>query len=260
MKILVTYDGTLNSKDALIYGIKIIRQRGGKLLLLSVFNRGLFTDYEGGPDAERIAREDLFIHIQEARKIIDEMASGYDVRLIEREGNPEDVIIEYAKAEGVDLLITTPKYKSLLKKAPCPVTFIPGTILMAVDHTDSYEVAIDEVIRESRDSHSKVILLGVVPVHIYSRSEREEIERMRRETLNNLKKVKKILANEKIEVEEIMREGFVDEEISRCADKYNASMVIIPVNREMTSELNKAAEILSEERELIKSPLLTISA
>jgi nucleotide-binding universal stress UspA family protein len=270
MKILVTYDGTLNSKDALIYGIEKIRQSGGSLFVLYVFNRNIFLDYEGGPEAERVARSEAKTYIDEARKIIDEMGKGLNIQIIEEEGIPEEEIIRFVSEEDgspknqkifggksrVDLILTTPHYKSINKKAPCPVSIIPGIILMPVDSTDNYEIAIPDLIREAKATHSRVLLLGIVPVHLYSRSERKELKVIKNETLKRLKKAKQSLIANGLDVREILREGFVDEEILKAAQEYEPSMIIIPKSTESPSELNKAAEIISNEEGLLKAPLI----
>jgi nucleotide-binding universal stress UspA family protein len=256
MKILVIYDGTLNSKNALRYGIEKIRQRSGVLFILSVFQRELFIDYEGGPEAERLARKEFNIYLNAAREIIGQMGSGLDIHIIEGEGNPEDICLEYASQYNIDLILTPPRYKSIIRKFPCPVSVIPGIILMPLDNTNNYETSMDEVIKEAKTIHSKIILLGIVPIHLYSGSEKEEIKRIRTETQNNLKKVKRALKEQNIEAKDILREGFADEEILKCADEYDVSLVIIPVNKDIPSELNKSAEIILSEGDRIKIPLL----
>ena len=55
MKILTIYDGTLQSKTALTYGINKVRERGGELIVLQVFQSSLFVDYDAGPMAEERA-------------------------------------------------------------------------------------------------------------------------------------------------------------------------------------------------------------
>lgn len=258
MNILVTYDGSLNSKDALRYGIEKTRQASGSLFVLYVFNRAMFIDYEGGLDAEKIARKESTLHIADARMIIDEIGKGLDIEIIEEEGHPEEEIINFVSQKKVDLILSIPRYKSIVKKAPCPVSIIPGIILMPVDNTDSYEFAIPNVIKEAKATSSKVIILGIVPVHLYSKSEKEELKKIEKETLRRLKKAKKMLSDNGIEVKEMLRRGFVDEEILRCAQEYDVSMIIIPNYNNEPSELKKAAEIINREPNLLKAPLFQL--
>ena len=44
MKIMVAYDGTLQGKDALVYGMQKAREKGGEVVALHVFNSPLFAD------------------------------------------------------------------------------------------------------------------------------------------------------------------------------------------------------------------------
>lgn len=260
MKILVTYDGTLSSKDVLRYGIDKTRQAGGSLFVLYVFNRAKFIDYEGGLDAEEIARRESGLYIADAKMIINETGKGLDIDIIEEEGNLEEEIINFAIQKKVDLILTTPRYRSIVKKAPCPVSIIPGIILMPIDNTDNYEFAISNIIKEAKFTSSKVILLGIVPVHLYSRSEKEELNRIRNEILRRLKKAKQILRVNGIEVKEILRSGFVDEEILRCAQEYEVSMIMISAYSNRPSELKKAVDIINREKDLLKAPLWQLPA
>ena len=113
MKVLVAYDGTLDAKTALRYGLEKVRGNGGELIVLHVFNRNLFIDYDAIPQAEEIARRESSRYIEEAERIIKEEGKGIKASIILDEGNPEKETIECAKAENVDLLLCPPRYKAL---------------------------------------------------------------------------------------------------------------------------------------------------
>ncbi|HLB24838.1 MAG TPA: universal stress protein, partial [Nitrospirota bacterium] len=57
MKMLVAYDGTLQSKEALNFGIAKAKETGAALSVLHVFDRGMFIDYDGGLPALNAARK-----------------------------------------------------------------------------------------------------------------------------------------------------------------------------------------------------------
>ena len=57
MKMLVAYDGTLNSKEALSFGLSKARETGARLAVLSVFDPGPFAWYGAGPGALDVARK-----------------------------------------------------------------------------------------------------------------------------------------------------------------------------------------------------------
>jgi nucleotide-binding universal stress UspA family protein len=115
MKVLVAYDGTLNSKTALRYGLEKARESGGELVALHVFNSNLFIDYDAIPQAEEIARREASRYVKEAETIIREEGKGVKASIIETEGNPEKEIISYAITENVDLLLCPTRYKSVVK-------------------------------------------------------------------------------------------------------------------------------------------------
>ncbi len=116
MKILVAYDGTLQSKEALVYGIEKAKEKNGELTVLHVFNTGVFIDYDATPDAEAMARAESSLFVEQARSIIREKGKGLKTSLVLGEGNPEEEVISYAKAENVDVMLCPPKYKNIIRK------------------------------------------------------------------------------------------------------------------------------------------------
>lgn len=116
MKIMVAYDGTLQAKEALTYGIEKARQKGGELVALHVFNSPLFVDYDATPDAESVARAEAARFVEEARAIIREKGAGVKASLYSTDGNPADEVIGFAKAEKVDVLLCPPKYRTIVNK------------------------------------------------------------------------------------------------------------------------------------------------
>src|SRR3990172_2011405 len=116
MKILVAYDGTLQSKEALVYGMEKAREKNGELMVLHVFNTYMFIDYDATPNAEAIARAESAQFVEEARTIIREKGKSVKTSLVVGEGNPEEEVISYAKAENVDILLCPPRYKTIIRK------------------------------------------------------------------------------------------------------------------------------------------------
>ncbi len=259
MKILVLYDGSINSQTALKYGIGKVREAGGSLFALHVFNSNMFIDYGAGPQAEEMARKESARYVEDAGRIIAETGTGVDVRLFTTEGNPEEEIKKFARAEIINLIIVPPRYKTVVKNAPCPVSVIPGNIVLPLDNSDSYLKVFDRVAKEARAAASKVIVLGIVPVHLYSKAEKKEIERIKKETETALKKVKKMFSNEGIETKEIMRSGYPDEEIIKIAEEYPVAMIIVPESGDTPSELGKAAQIIIDDSEKLRPPVLLVA-
>ncbi len=102
---------------------------------------------------------------------------------------------------------------------------------------------------------SKVVLLGVVPIHMYSGSEKKEIDEIKREISTALKKAAKLLREEGIETKELLRSGYPDEEIAKVAEELPTSVVIIPEGGDTPSELAKAAAVLISEADGFKKPI-----
>jgi len=114
MKVLVAYDGTLQAKDALKYGVQKVKEKGGELVALHVFNSNMFIDYDVF-GAEEAGRAESMRFAAEAKKILGETGTGISARVIYAEGNPEEETINYARENNVDLLLCSPRYKSIIK-------------------------------------------------------------------------------------------------------------------------------------------------
>jgi nucleotide-binding universal stress UspA family protein len=124
MKILVAYDGTLNAKDALRYGIRRAQNANAELIVLSIFDPGMFIDYDV-LGAEDKARRESAYHIQEAKDILTRLAHDLKVSMYSAEGNLEHVTSEFAKDEHIDLILTPVKYADIVEIAPCRVSILP---------------------------------------------------------------------------------------------------------------------------------------
>jgi len=116
MKIMVAYDGTLQAKEALVYGMDKAREKGGEVVALHVFNNSLFIDYDATVDAQDIAKAEVEQFINEAKTIIRERGNGVKASLYSTEGNPTEEVVRFAKAEKVDVLLCPPRFTKIINK------------------------------------------------------------------------------------------------------------------------------------------------
>ncbi len=116
MKIMVAYDGTLQAKEALVYGLEKARERGGEVVALHVFNAGMFIDYDATVDTEAVARRESARFLEEAKALIREQGKGVRASLFSTEGNPEEAVVSFAKEKKVDILLCPPKFKGIINK------------------------------------------------------------------------------------------------------------------------------------------------
>ncbi len=114
MKIMVAYDGTLQAKEALAYGIEKARVKGGEVVALHVFDSSAMADYDATPNARNEARAEAGRFIDEAKAIIAGAAKGVPASLYSTEGDPEQQVIDFAKSEKVDVLLCPPKFRSVI--------------------------------------------------------------------------------------------------------------------------------------------------
>jgi nucleotide-binding universal stress UspA family protein len=218
----------------------------------------MFVDYDAYPGAEDVARREALRYVEEAEALMREAGGGVRSSVILEDGDPEENTVRYARDNHVDIIFATPRFKSVVKHAPCPVSIIPGHILVPVDNTEGVAAALAQVIREAKATGSKVVLLGIVPVHIYSRDERDELERVKKETEQMVSKARKRLKEAGIETKEIMSSGYPDEEILKVSEEYSVSMIMIPDGGDIPSELNKAANIILDEPDKLKRPVYIV--
>jgi nucleotide-binding universal stress UspA family protein len=256
MKILVAYDGTLNAKKALKYGIQKLLKTGGDMTVLQVFDSSLFVDYDAGPRAEELARSESARQLEDAKKFVSDIAMGLSVRFVAEEGSALAKIADQVSADRPDLVLAPPRLKEIATSLSCPVTIVPGTILVPVDNTASPAANIESIVTEAAATGSKVLLLGIVPVHLYSREERKELERVRKETESSVKELKKTLSAKGIETLDAVRSGYPDEEILRAAGEHAVSLILLPSGSTTPSELSKAAAILLDGTERFRWPVL----
>ena len=260
MKILTIYDGTLHSKSALNYALQKTKETGGEVVALQVFPSNLFVGYDAHPRAEALARAEAAQHAHAARQIMSEAGSGVHTRFVSEEGDPEEEILRFAASERPDLILAAPRYKAITKAAPCPVYIMPGTILVPVDNSDVLLADLGNIAAEAKATGSKVLLLGVVAVHMYGAAEKKELETARKSTTSALRKIRKALSEQGIESEETTRSGYTDEEILNAADEYAVSLIMLPAGGMTPSELTKAAAIILDEPERLKRPVYLMPA
>ncbi len=116
MKIMVAYDGTLQAKEALLYGIEKARESSGEVLALHIFNNRLFIDYDASVDAEARARQEYSRFVEEAKSLIRAKANGVRTSLFTADGNPEETVVSFAKEKKVGLLLCPPKFMGIINK------------------------------------------------------------------------------------------------------------------------------------------------
>jgi nucleotide-binding universal stress UspA family protein len=248
MKILSLYDGTLQSKTALQYGLRKAQEKGDELIVLQVFQSNLFVDYDAGPRAEELARAEAERHRRDAQAIITAAGGkGISVRVLLEEGDTIEEAVRAAEREQADLILAPLRYKTIVKKTNVAVYLMPGTILVPVDSSDAVKNDLETITREAKAGNSKVLLLGIIPVHLYSPAEQEELAQIQKKTGAVMKQVKKFLNEAGIEVMEVTRMGYPDEEILKVAEEYTVSLIMLPSGGKIPSELSKAAAILLED-------------
>ena len=142
-----------------------------------------------------------------------------------------------------------------MKNAAVPVRLVPGTILVPVDNSDTLLADMDRIIDEAKSTGSKILLLGIVPVHLYSVEEKKELEQVKKGTVATIKKIKSVLSEQGLDVSEAIRSGYPDEEILKVAEECTASLIMLPAGGKTPSELTKAASILLDEPDRVHMPI-----
>jgi nucleotide-binding universal stress UspA family protein len=259
MKYLIVHDGTLSARKLLRYGLERAVRTGASVMVLSVFPAPLFSGYEG-MHAEARARREYEASLEDTRAVLKTFDDRLDVSLYSADGDPEEVILSTAESEQVGTILLTPRYRRIQRKTSVPVAIVPGTLLLPVDSSNEAMGIIGQVAQEARESGSSVIILGVVPVHLYSRSEKMALRAVEEATLGTMNRVLTVLRAEGVDARPILRSGYPDDEILRAANEFTISTVIFPQGGVAPSELRKAAHVLLAEREQARVPLLFVPA
>jgi nucleotide-binding universal stress UspA family protein len=256
-KYLVVYDGTLSSKKVLSYSLQRARRTDSMVMVLSVFPAPLFVGYDG-MHAETRARREYEASLEELRMLLKSLGSGMQVSLYTAEGDPEDAILSTAETERVETIFATSRYRHLQRRTTIPVAVVPGTLLLPVDSSHDVLRIIDDVAREAQESDSSVVVLGVIPVHLYSRSETREMQAVQESTNTIMNTVVAMLRDKGIEAKALLRSGYPDDEILRAAREFSVLSIVFPDGGIAPSELRKAAHVLLADREQTHFPLLFV--
>lgn len=124
MRILVAYDGTLNAKDVVRYGLYRAKATGGDLKILHMFDSGALSDFEGF-DIYEAFKNEAALHLTELRKIIDESEVAKRVELISCEGGLERELLDYAEEGRFDLILVPQKFAAIAQESLSRVVVVP---------------------------------------------------------------------------------------------------------------------------------------
>lgn len=246
MKVLVAYDGTVHAKKAIRYAIFRLNETAGELTVLQVFETSRFVDYDAGPGAEAAARREAAGQLEAAKIIIAEEGSGIPSQVLTADGDPLVVLQEQAAKDAPDLVVTPRRFSELIRKVRCPVALLPGTVLVPVDSAGS-AADLERIMREARALNGSVLLVGIVPVHLFGKEEKAELAAVRRATDQSLQRLRGELEKGGVETKALLRDGYPDEVILAAAEEHAVSLVLLPAGGTTPSELSKAAVILQEE-------------
>ena len=134
---------------------------------------------------------------------------------------------------------------------------VPPTILVPMDDRQMPESALEQIANEARSSGSKILLMGIVPVHLYNPSE-EELAEVRQATITAVRSAAAELGRRGIVAEEMLTTGYPDEEIINRAEELEVSLIVIPFTKDRPSELKKAASIILDEDRMVNIPILHV--
>jgi nucleotide-binding universal stress UspA family protein len=245
VNVLVTHDGSADAESALRYSALKVKENGGGMISLYIL-QGL-GDWEGN-FASRIRSLDAPCSLKSNGPV------GLNVLL--GKGDPKAEILDYTLTENIDLIVTVPSCSSFFQGTSIPVSMIPATILVPMDDRAMHESFIRQITGEALSTCSKLLLLGIVPIHLYNPSEEAELDAVKDATMKAIEQAASALSKRGIQVEEMLRMGYPDEEIIRAAEENRVSMIVIPCASNQSSELNKAGSIILDEIKQVNIPIL----
>lgn len=124
MRILAAYDGTLNAKDVLRYGLYRIKTTGGELKVLQMLDSDFVKDFEGFETYDAL-RSEASRHLDDARRVIAESGKGQRVELLSCECGLEHELITYAQEGRFDLILVPEKFAGIARQSLSKVSVVP---------------------------------------------------------------------------------------------------------------------------------------
>jgi nucleotide-binding universal stress UspA family protein len=138
-KILIATDGSKYSQGATVKSLEIARFHKAKVYALYVIDLRALTTVNGMP-----APNNIYLILEEEGKHavgqVKEMAGDLPVETFVLAGHPADTIVQFAKDNGIDLIVTGTLGKSgieelllgsvaekVIRHAPCPVLVVKST-------------------------------------------------------------------------------------------------------------------------------------
>ncbi|HMK60189.1 MAG TPA: universal stress protein [Dissulfurispiraceae bacterium] len=141
-----------------------------------------------------------------------------------------------------------------------PASTTSAVILAPMDDKEMTETVFRQLVGEAQATLSRVLLLGIIPIHLYSSSEEIELELVKKATLKAVDLAVSRLQGLGIQAEGAIRMGYPDEEIMKAAEERHVSMIVISCSSDQYSELTKAASIILDEIKQVKIPVLYVPA
>ncbi len=124
MRILAAYDGTLNAKDVLRYGLYRIRKSGGELKVLHMLDSEILKDFEEFEACASLMNE-AARNLEEARKIVDESGKGRQVEFISCKCGLAHELMSYAEEGRFDLILVPQKFAGVARSSLSRVSIVP---------------------------------------------------------------------------------------------------------------------------------------
>ncbi len=147
MRILAAYDGTLNAKDVLRYGLYRIRKSGGELKVLHMLDSAILKDFEEF-DAYASLTNEAARHLDEARKIVDESGKGHQVEFISCECGLAHELMPYAEEGRFDLILVPQKFAGIARNSLSRVSVVPRDYstfkVLLVDDEAAFALALSQ--------------------------------------------------------------------------------------------------------------------
>jgi nucleotide-binding universal stress UspA family protein len=245
LRVLVTYDGSADAEFALRFGALKVRESGGGRILLYVL--------QGCEGEDRDHSERCW----SLSGLTENTGVRIGMSVLLGKGDPKGEILRHAAAERIDLIVAVSSCFKFLRDVGIPVSQIPATILVPMDDRQMPKALLDQITNEARSTFSKILLMGIIPIHLYNPSE-EELEEIKLATLKAVQKAAAELSNRGIKTEEMLKMGYPDEEIINTAEELEVSLIVIPCTKDQPSELKKAASIILDEVRKVNIPILYV--
>lgn len=259
MKISVLIDETIYSISALKHVLTELAKPDDEVFVIKFTNDLVPIHYEATIYARELVAEGFRKNWQLADKIVASSNNKTKITVSEAYADIQTVIDNHI-AMCLPNLIYLPKiYKKQLKLKQLCYFFCPAVAVLPVENNALNEQLLRRFSMTAELCFDDVIIQGLIPVHLYSATEQEQLNKLSAMVQSTTKALSKALSKAHIKNRYSICSGFMDEEIMKLVKTKNIDCLFFAPQLDSPSELYKAIQMIAADLELLRIPIFALT-